>query len=69
MTIQELIEELEEIEELDVVSIHKNGVLSIYEGEDIEFIDNEMLDLSVKHYDICLRAGKRRKYRVVDIEC
>lgn len=69
MTIQELIEELEEIEELDVVSIHKNGILSIYEGEDIEFIDNEMLDLSVKHYGVRSKDVKRRKYRVVDIEC
>lgn len=51
MTVQELIEELEEIEDLDVVLINTNGVCGIYEDEDINFIDDETLKLLVKRYD------------------
>ena len=69
MTIQELIEELEEIEDLDVVLISKNGYCEIYEGEDIEFIDEETLNLLVKHYGIRVKNSKRRRYRIVVIEC
>lgn len=69
MTIQELIEELEEIEDLDAVLISKNGYCEIYEGDDIEFIDEETLNLLVKHYGIQAKNCKRCKYRIVNIEC
>lgn len=68
MTVLELIEELEEVEDLDVVLISKDGVCHIYEGDDIDFIDYDILNLPVKDYEVQLRTNKKHKYRLVNIE-
>lgn len=69
MTVQELIESLEEVEYLNVVLITKNKCCEFYESEDIEFIDEETLNLEVKHYEFKTEKRGRRKCRMVDIEC
>lgn len=69
MTVQELIEELTELDDLDTIYINKDGCCEIYEGEEIDFIDEETLNLSVINYDIRVEGSKKRKYRVVDIDC
>ena len=51
MTVQEVIEIIEEIAQLDVVYIHRDGCFEIYEGEEIDSISSETLSLSVKRYD------------------
>ena len=70
MTVMELIEELTEIDELDMIFISKNEKRTeVYEGEEIDFIDEETLKLTVKDYGIRSKFGKKCRYRIVDIRC
>lgn len=69
MTVQELIEELTELEDLDTIYINKDGCCEIYEDGEIDFIDEETLNLIVISYDVRVQSGEGREYRVVDIEC
>ena len=69
MTVQEVIERIEEIAYLNVVCIHRDGHFEIYEGEEIDFIPRETLSLSVKRYDYPDSDWKRFKKLVVKIEC
>lgn len=66
MTVQELIESLEELEELDVVTVEHNGRCGRYEGEDIEFIDETILNSIVQHYEVHDK-NERFDYRSVYI--
>ena len=68
MTILELIEELEELEDLSTVIIGKNGVCDIYEGDDIDFISCDILNLPVKHYKLRSKYDEKHKYKSVYIE-
>ena len=69
MTVQELIEELTEIEELNVVYISKDGCGYLYENEDIDTIEEEQLKLHVIDYDVTVKTFKTCKCRIVDILC
>lgn len=69
ISVAELIEKLEEVEDLNVVLISANGVCGIYENEDIEFIDEETLKLPVKRYDFQVENYKKHRCRIVDIKC
>lgn len=69
MTVQELIEELTELEDLDTVYINRNRCCEIYEDGEIDFIDEETLNLIVISYDVRVQSGEGREYRVVEIEC
>lgn len=69
MTVQEIIEIVEEIAYLDVVYIYHDGRFEIYEGEEIDFISSETLSLSVKRYDYSDSDWKRFKKLAVEIEC
>jgi hypothetical protein len=69
MTIEELISDHEEVEDLDVVLITKNRVCEIYEGEDINFIDEDTLGLEVKKYTYATRFFEGIIVRIMDIEC
>lgn len=69
MTVLELIEELTELEDLDTIYINKNRCCEIYEDGEIDFIDEETLNLTVISYDVRVQSGEGREYRVVEIEC
>ena len=69
MTVQEVIEIIEEIAYLGVVYIHRDGCFEIYEGEEIDSIPSEILSLSVKRYDYSDSDWKKFKKLAVEIEC
>ena len=69
MTVLELIEELEELDKLDMIVLSKNRRCKIYTGEEIDFIDEETLNLQVNDYGIRAQNSKESKYRIVSIEC
>ena len=69
MTVQEVIETIEEIAYLDVVYIYHDGRFEIYEGEEIDSISSEILSLSVKRYDYLDSDWKKFKKLAVEIEC
>ena len=70
MIVQNLIERYEELEDLELVYIsYRNNRREVYEGEDIDFIDNRILGLTVTDYytyEVDNDEGKR--VRVLDIE-
>ena len=67
MTIQKLIEDLEELDDLDGVYIHEDGKLMVYEGDDIEFIHEDVLDLVVKHHKVNASYVAKHKHYTVEI--
>lgn len=69
MTVRDLIEEIEEVDDLDVVIIKRNELCSMYEEEDIEFIDDETLDLFVKHHNLYSETVMNTNIVHLYIEC
>lgn len=69
MTVQELIEQLTEIEGLDAVVIEKDKRCEGYEGEEIDFIDEDKLNLIVKDHKLRIDRVRRRKRRILIVEC
>ena len=69
MTVQEIIEIVEEIAYLDVVYIYHDGRFEIYEGEEIDSIPSEILSLSVKRYDYSDSDWRKCKKLAVEIKC
>ena len=68
MTVQELIEELEELDPLTAVLIESCVGNFIYDEDDIEFIDEETLALSVKHYEVESKNGIKNRCLLVTID-
>lgn len=70
MTVQELIECMEEVEDLDVVCITRKGqYCSIYEDGDINYIDYRDLYKQVIKYTYGTRKVKERDIRCLEIYC
>ncbi len=68
MTVQELIEESEEIEQLCALLIEKSNLSLIYDEDDIEYIDEETLNLIVKHHEVKTKTGSKKRYLVVSVD-
>lgn len=68
MTVQELIEESEELEPLCALLIEKANVSFVYDENDIEFVDWKTLNLPVKHYEIKTKPGTKKRYLKVKVD-
>lgn len=69
MTVEELIADYEDVEDLDIVCIDCDDVGLMYEGEDIEFIDYRLLESQVTRYKYEVREHNGRTIRYLYVEC
>ena len=69
MTVEELIADYEDVEDLDVVYIDCDGKGHIYEGEDIEFVDYRLLESQVIDYKYEVKEHNGRTIRCLYVEC
>lgn len=67
MSLQELIESEEEIDDLDIVIINKDECSEIYEGYDIEYINEATLKLLVKYSNVRYEKRGRRTRRILEV--
>lgn len=69
MTLEELIADYEEVEDLDMMWVLTATTLDLYMKEDIEFIDYRLLESQVTRYKYEVREHNGRTIRYLYVEC
>ena len=69
MTVEDLISDYEDVEDLDVVYIDHSGYGHIYEDEDIDFIDGLTLGMTVNKHMFKTETRHNKTIRALYIKC
>ena len=69
MTVEELIADYEEVEDLDMMCVLTATTLDVCMKEDIEFIDYRLLESQVTRYKYEVREHNGRTIRYLYVEC
>lgn len=69
VTVQELVESLEEVQLLDTVYVHVGQLVEYYDKDDIAFIPQSTQSLLVRSFDIKHKKGRTRPKYTLVIKC